>query len=100
MRELSRERGGLPGSHAQTWQPFFFSPIFCIMIAREFPYVVEVMLPEGGFGRRLDDMHVFHRQRGITDHHIPRRRDGMIIFVDALQTAPPLRYSRHNFPAR
>jgi hypothetical protein len=44
-------------------------------IAREFPFVVEVMVPEGGFGRRLDDMHAFHRQRGITDHHIPRRRD-------------------------
>jgi hypothetical protein len=27
------------------------------------------------FGRRLDDMYQFHRQRGITDHHIPRRRD-------------------------
>jgi hypothetical protein len=45
------------------------------MTAREFPFVVETMIPEGGFGRRLDDMHQFHRQRGITDHHIPRRRD-------------------------
>ena len=43
--------------------------------ARLYPFVVEVMVPEGGFGRRLDDMHEFHRQRGITDHHIPRRRD-------------------------
>jgi hypothetical protein len=45
-------------------------------VAREFPFVVEIMVPEGGFGRRLDDMHAFHRQRRITDHHIPRRRDG------------------------
>jgi hypothetical protein len=43
--------------------------------ARLFPCVVEVVVPEGGLGRRLDDMHEFHRQRGITDHHIPRRRD-------------------------
>jgi hypothetical protein len=43
--------------------------------AREFPFVVEIMIPEGGLGRRLDDMHQFHRHRGITDHHIPRRRD-------------------------
>ena len=34
-----------------------------------------LMVPEGGLGRRLDDMHEFHRQRGITDHHGPRRRD-------------------------
>ena len=45
-------------------------------IAREFPFVVEILVPEGGLGRRLDDMHAFHRQRRITDHHIPRRRDG------------------------
>ena len=45
------------------------------MTAREFPFVVETMIPEGGFGRRLDDMHQFHRQRGITDHRIARRRD-------------------------
>jgi hypothetical protein len=44
-------------------------------IAREFPFVVETMIPEGGFGRRFNDMHQFHRQRGITDHQIPRRRD-------------------------
>jgi hypothetical protein len=38
-------------------------------------FVVETIVPEGGLGRRLDDMHRFHRQRGITDNHIPRRRD-------------------------
>jgi hypothetical protein len=37
-------------------------------IAREFPFV---WVPEGGLGRRLDDMHAFHRQRGITDHRAP-----------------------------
>jgi hypothetical protein len=43
--------------------------------AREFPFVVEIMTPEGGLGRRLDDMHQFHRHRRITDNRIPRRRD-------------------------
>lgn len=42
-------------------------------IARLYPFVVEVIVPEGGLGRRLDDMHEFHGQRGITDRHIPRR---------------------------
>jgi hypothetical protein len=69
-------------------------------VAREFPFVVEVMIPEGVFGRRLDDMHVFHRQRGIADHHICAAATGSTItFVGALRTALPLRYSR-NFPAR
>src|SRR5215510_1468987 len=39
-------------------------------------YAVEVVGPEGGLGRRLEDMHDFHRQRAITDHYVPRRRDG------------------------
>jgi hypothetical protein len=45
-------------------------------IAREISYVVETVVPEGGLGRRLEDMHDFHRQRAITDHYVPRRRDG------------------------
>jgi hypothetical protein len=40
-------------------------------IVREFPFVVEIMVPEGGLGRRLDDMHEFHRQRGIIDQRGP-----------------------------
>ena len=45
-------------------------------IAREISYVVETVVPEGGLGRRLEDMHDFHRQRAITDHYVPRRRNG------------------------
>jgi hypothetical protein len=45
-------------------------------IAREIPYVVETVVPEGGLGRRLEDMHDFHRQRAITDHYVPGSRDG------------------------
>ena len=44
-------------------------------IARDFPFIVKIAVPPGGLGRRLDDMHQFHRKRGLTDHHIPRRRD-------------------------
>jgi hypothetical protein len=43
--------------------------------ARLYPYVVEVMVPPGGFGRRNDDMHAFHRHHGVKDQHLPRRRD-------------------------
>ena len=39
-------------------------------------YTVEIVVPEGGLGRRLEDMHDFHRQRAITDHYVPGRRDG------------------------
>jgi hypothetical protein len=44
-------------------------------IAGLYPYVVEIVVPPGGLGRRLDDMHEFHRQRGIKDQRGPRRRD-------------------------
>jgi hypothetical protein len=44
-------------------------------IAREFPFVVEIVVPEGGLGRRLDDMHEFSPPAPDLDHHIPRRRD-------------------------
>jgi hypothetical protein len=36
-------------------------------IAREFPFVVELMVPE--LGRRLDDMHAFHPP--AQDHRSP-----------------------------
>ncbi len=32
---------------------------------REFPYAIEVAVPPGGLGRRLDAMHEFHDARGI-----------------------------------
>src|SRR5215510_4029504 len=38
-------------------------------------YTVEIVVPKGGLGRRLEDMHDFHRQRAITDHYVPGRRD-------------------------
>jgi hypothetical protein len=34
-------------------------------IEREFSYVVEITVPAGGFGKRLEAMHAFHAERGI-----------------------------------
>src|SRR5262245_61006619 len=44
-------------------------------------YAVDIVVPEGGLGRRLEDMHDFHRQRAITDHYVPGSRDGERDFV-------------------
>jgi hypothetical protein len=32
---------------------------------RAFPHIVEVAVPRGGLGKRLDAMHTFHAERGI-----------------------------------
>jgi hypothetical protein len=34
-------------------------------IAHDFPFVVKIMLPPGGLGKRLNAMHDFHHDRGI-----------------------------------
>ena len=39
-------------------------------IERDFPHV-----PDGGLGKKLDAMYVWHRERGIQDHHGRGRRD-------------------------
>jgi hypothetical protein len=35
------------------------------MNERDFPHIVELALPSGGFGETLDEMQAFHRLRGI-----------------------------------
>src|SRR5262245_50503276 len=54
-------------------------------------YTVEIVVPKGGLGRRLEDMHDFHRQRAITDHYVPgcrdRERDYIRWFFEELATA-------------
>lgn len=42
------------------------------MIDREYPYQIEMPVPEGGFGTRLDEMHLFHIQVGV----VPRTGKG------------------------
>ena len=44
-------------------------------IARDFPHVVEIVVPPGGLGKQLNAMYAFHKQRGIQVTHLPRRRD-------------------------
>jgi hypothetical protein len=43
--------------------------------ARDFPFVVEIAVPPGGLGKRLNDMHAFHNQRGIQVAHIRHRHE-------------------------
>ena len=35
------------------------------LIERDFPQRVEMLIPEGGLGKRLDEMHDWHHARGI-----------------------------------
>ena len=44
-------------------------------IASDFPYIVEIAVPPGGLGKRLNAMHAFHKQRGILTAHLPHRHD-------------------------
>jgi hypothetical protein len=45
------------------------------LIERDFPHRVELMVPEGGFGKRLDEMHAWHHAHGIAARHGQTRRD-------------------------
>jgi hypothetical protein len=44
-------------------------------IEKDFPHVVEMIVPLGGFGKKLDDMYEWHRAKGIQDHRGQGRRD-------------------------
>ena len=47
------------------------------MNERDFSHIVELAVPEGGFGRALDAIHDFHRLRGIESRRgrLQRRND-------------------------
>jgi hypothetical protein len=45
-------------------------------IARDFPFTVEITVPEFGLGKRIDPMYAFHAQRGIQVQRGPGRREG------------------------
>jgi hypothetical protein len=34
-------------------------------IERDFPHIVEMVVPEGGLGKRLDAMYDFHARHGV-----------------------------------
>jgi hypothetical protein len=44
-------------------------------IERDFPHVVETVVPEGGLGKALDAMHAFHKRHKIEAHTGKGRRD-------------------------
>jgi hypothetical protein len=44
-------------------------------IERDFPNVVETVVPKGGLGKTLDAMHEFHKRHGIEAHTGKGRRD-------------------------
>jgi hypothetical protein len=44
-------------------------------IEQAYPHIVEMIVPLGGFGRKLDDMYEWHRARGIQDQRGRSRRD-------------------------
>ena len=44
-------------------------------IERDYPHVVEILVPEGGLGKQLDAMHEWHRARNIPVMHGRGRRD-------------------------
>lgn len=44
------------------------------MNERDFPHVVSMPMPEGGFGKRLFDMYAWHEKRGVRYLHGVRER--------------------------
>jgi hypothetical protein len=44
-------------------------------IASNFFYIVEIAVPSGGLGKRLNEMRAFHNQRGIQVVHLRHRHD-------------------------
>ena len=46
------------------------------LIERDFPHIVEIVVPPGGFGSKLDAMYAFHTQHGIKPLRGTGRREG------------------------
>jgi hypothetical protein len=44
-------------------------------IEQDFPHIVEMRVPEGGFGKKLDAMYEWHIHRGIRAINSTGRRD-------------------------
>jgi hypothetical protein len=45
------------------------------LVERKFPHRVEMIVPEGGFGKRLDAIYEWHQARGIQAMRGTSRRD-------------------------
>lgn len=44
-------------------------------IERDLPHIVEITVPPGGLGKRLDQMYDWHRERGVEVHCGSGRRE-------------------------
>ena len=44
-------------------------------IEQDYPHIVEMRVPEGGFGKQLDAMYEWHARRGIRAINSTGRRD-------------------------
>jgi hypothetical protein len=51
------------------------------MNERDYPHLVELPLPPGGFRKGSDDMQAFHRERGIQSRRGQGRNDGGQFYV-------------------
>ena len=70
-------------------------------IERGFPHIVEIAVPPGGLGKRLDAMYDWHRERGIEVHRGSGRRDegspvGALLTGNWLTTSPLRSAARHS----
>jgi hypothetical protein len=57
------------------------SEITARMNERDYPHLVELTLPSGGFRTRSDDMLAFHRERGIQIRRGQGRNDNGQFYV-------------------
>jgi len=51
------------------------------LVERNFPHIVEMPVPAGGFGRQLDRMYDWHREHGIEARRGSGRREETRDFV-------------------
>ena len=59
-------------------------------IERDFPHAVDIAVPLGGFGKRLDAMHEWHRERGIEAHQGRGQREEGQNFIRWCFTSPKM----------
>jgi hypothetical protein len=50
-------------------------------IERNFPHVIEMAIPPGGLGKRLDALHEWHKARGILSHGSRGRHDEGTFYI-------------------
>ena len=67
-----------------------YRPLRQVAVARDFPFVVKTTVPPGGFGKRLNAMHSFHRDRGIQLAVLPHQHDAGSNYLLWCFDSPPI----------